>query len=137
MMPAQQFPKLGASACVWKDDQVLLVQRAKPPASLWALPGGHVELGETTLAAAQRELLEETGITAELTALAGFYEIIGETPIRHYVIACYCGLWVSGEARPASDALAVRWVGPAELAEIELAPKVGEAIARARTVLKL
>jgi 8-oxo-dGTP diphosphatase len=31
--------------------------------SLWGLPGGHVEEGEEPLAAAHRELLEETGLT--------------------------------------------------------------------------
>ncbi|KAL7567474.1 hypothetical protein ACA910_009489 [Epithemia clementina (nom. ined.)] len=39
----------------------LLVQRGKAPnQGLWSLPGGKVEWGETTLAAAQRELAEET-----------------------------------------------------------------------------
>ncbi len=64
MPDLQQFPRLGASACVWKAGKVLLVQRAKAPVGLWSLPGGQVEWGETALAAAERELLEETGITA-------------------------------------------------------------------------
>src|SRR2546423_15711822 len=31
----------------------------------WGLPGGHVEHGEEPLAAAHRELLEETGLTVD------------------------------------------------------------------------
>ncbi len=137
MTPMQQFPRLGASACVWKDGKVLLIQRAKPPAGLWALPGGHVEFGETALAAASRELLEEAGVTADLTGFAGLYEIIREKPPLHYAIACYCGLWTAGEARPSGDALATRWAGPAELTQFDFAPRVGKAIARARTLLGL
>jgi 8-oxo-dGTP diphosphatase len=137
MTTAQQLPKLGASACVWKDGKVLLIQRARPSLGQWSLPGGHVEFGETALAAAQRELLEESGVHADLAEFVGLYEIIRANPAMHYAIACYCGLWTSGEARASSDALAVRWVAPAELYHFDFAPNVREAIARARALLKL
>ena len=137
MPVSQQFPRLGASACVWKDGKVLLIERAKPPAGLWSLPGGHVEFGETALAAARRELLEETGISADLTEFAGLYEIIREKPSLHYAIACYCGFWTSGEARASSDALASRWAYPSALDQIDFAPRIREAIARAQILLKL
>ena len=133
----QQFPRFGASACIWKNGKVLLIQRAKPPAGLWSLPGGHVEFGETALAAAQRELLEESGVTADLTEFVGLYEIIREKPLFHYAIACYCGFWRSGEARASNDALAVAWASPAALEGFDFAPNVREAIARAQALLKV
>ncbi len=135
MKQAQQFPKLGASACVWKDGKVLLIQRAKPPLGLWSLPGGHVEFGETAVAAAERELLEETGVTADLTAFVGLYEIIQKKPPFHYAIACYGGMWRSGAAHASSDALDARWVAPLELDSLDFAPNVREAIARAQALL--
>lgn len=134
MIPAQQLPRLGASACVWKDGKVLLIQRAKPPAGLWSLPGGHVETGETAIEAANRELLEETGVAANLTELIGVYEI---TRPNHYAITCYCGFWRSGQATAASDALAVKWVSPTELYHLEFVPNVLAAIGRAQVLLKL
>jgi 8-oxo-dGTP diphosphatase len=137
MTSTQQIPRLGASACVWKDGKVLLIQRAKPPLGLWSLPGGHVEFGETALAAAERELLEESGVTADLTEFVGLYEIIMEKPLFHYAIACYGGVWRSGEAHAASDVLEARWIAPAELDSLDFAPNVREAIARARTLLGL
>ena len=137
MTAAQQFPRLGASACVWKDGKVLLIQRAKPPAGLWSLPGGHVEFGETALAAAQRELLEESGITADLTEFAGLYEIIREKPPSTMPLPVIAGSGRSGEARASSDALAAAWVSPAELHDFDFAPNVRDAIARAQVLLKL
>ena len=137
MTDPQQFPRLGASACVWKDGKVLLIQRAKPPLGLWSLPGGHVEFGETALAAAARELLEESGVTADLTAFVGLYEIIREKPAFHYAIACYGGIWKSGAALASSDALDARWLAPSELDSLDFAPNVREAIARAKTLLGL
>ena len=137
MIAAQQLPRLGASACVWKDGKVLLIQRARPSLGQWSLPGGHVEFGETALAAAQRELLEESGVHADLAEFVGLYEIIRANPAMHYAIACYCGLWTSGEAKASSDALTVRWVAPAEHYHLDFAPNVREAITRARELLKL
>ncbi len=142
MSVPQQFPRLGASACVFRDGRVLIVQRAKPPAErLWSLPGGHVEPGETALAAARRELGEETGIAADLDHLVGLFDIVRRDEAGavtlHYAIACYAGHWRSGEAAAAGDALAVRWVGLAELSGLALAPHVKDAIGRARTLLNL
>lgn len=44
----------------------LLIERGNPPnKGVWCVPGGKIELGETTLQAAQRELQEEVQFTKE------------------------------------------------------------------------
>lgn len=49
-----------------KSGRVLLVKRGgQPGLGLWALPGGHLDLHETLRQAAVRELVEETGVSAE------------------------------------------------------------------------
>ncbi|MFO1122704.1 MAG: NUDIX domain-containing protein [Hyphomicrobiales bacterium] len=141
MHDPRQFPRLGASACVWRDGRVLLIERAKPPLGIWSLPGGHVEPGETAAEAARRELAEETGIVAQLETFVGFYEVIrrdaaGSVSL-HYAIACYAGLAQSGEARAGSDAAACRWVLPGDVGPLLLALNVRDAIERARAILNL
>lgn len=57
-------PRVGVGAVVLREGRVLLVRRGVAPAlGLWAIPGGALELGETLREAAEREILEETGIT--------------------------------------------------------------------------
>lgn len=130
------MPRLGASASIWRAGKVLLVKRAKPP-HVWAFPGGHVEFGETAEATALRELHEETGVTARLEQLVGLYDIIRREPPLHYVIACYAGHWLSGEAIAASDASEVRWLLPGELDSLDLAPNIKAAALRAAQVLSI
>lgn len=130
------WPKVGASIAVYRDGEVLIVERAKPPlAGVWSLPGGHVEPGEAAADAAVRELLEETGVTAEVLGVAGTREIIRKTAEghveAHYVIIAHAGIWRSGEPVAASDVSAARFVDPAELSHYRMTEGAGEIILKA------
>jgi ADP-ribose pyrophosphatase YjhB (NUDIX family) len=56
------------------DGEILLIQRADN--AHWALPGGHVEPGESVAQAAAREVLEETGCEIEVGRLIGVYSFV-------------------------------------------------------------
>ncbi len=125
-----------ASACVWREGKVLLVQRGQPPgAGFWSLPGGKLEPGEEPIVAAVRELREETGLSADLSILVGVYPI--RMADRGFDIHCFAGFAHDGEAKAASDARAIKWVTPAEAVTLELAPNIGAAITRAFNLLRL
>lgn len=108
-------PKLGAIAVVIHDGRALLVQRRNPPgAGLWGFPGGHVEPGETALKAAARELLEETGVTAEPQRYIDNFDVIvrndrGELT-HHFLLAATLCRYISGTPQAADDAMAAEWV---------------------------
>lgn len=111
----QSWPKAAASAVVFRDDCVLLVQRGKPPVSgVWSLPGGHIEPGETAREAAQREIKEETGVTMELVGLADVHDAIirdaSGALLAHYLLAVFYGRWLAGEPVAASDCRDARFV---------------------------
>jgi 8-oxo-dGTP diphosphatase len=56
-------PLVGVGVFVLDGDRILLgKRRGSHGAGTWALPGGHLEWGETVEACARREVLEETGL---------------------------------------------------------------------------
>lgn len=61
--------------------QLLLIERGRPPyRGGWALPGGFCDMREPLHAAAKRELLEETGITARYYGQIATYSAVARDP---------------------------------------------------------
>ncbi len=114
------LPRIGVGAVVIKDDKVLLVKRGIPPSKgLWAIPGGNMKLGETLKETAEREILEETGISIEAgdpIYAFDFMERDDEGSIRyHYVVVDLLAEYKEGEPHGADDALEARWLSWDEL----------------------
>jgi len=118
-------PIVGVGAVVMKDGKVLLVKRGiDPNKGLWAIPGGSLKLGETLQEGAEREIMEETGITIKAKDPVysfDFFERDGDGRIRfHYVIVDMIADYVGGEAQGADDALEARWVSQGELKDMDV-----------------
>ena len=89
MYPETPIPAVGAF--ILKDGKLLLVKRAyEPGAGKWTVPGGAIELGEKTVEALHREILEEVGIRLKNVKLLDIYDAIfrdeGDRIRYHYVI---------------------------------------------------
>jgi 8-oxo-dGTP diphosphatase len=86
-----------------ENEQVLLAQRKKEPfIGYWIAPGGKIEPGESPYQCAVRELLEETGLSAQNPRLRG---IVTETSARPdwqwmifiYVVTSFSGTLISDQ----------------------------------------
>ena len=120
-------PQVAVGAIVFKDDKVLLVLRANPPAKeQWAIPGGRVELGETLQKAAEREIKEETGIIIRAGEPVLTFDVIDRDDAErvrfHYVIVDLAADYISGEPQPGDDALDARWISPEKLNTLPVSP---------------
>ncbi len=116
--------RVGVGAIVMKDNKVLLVKRKNPPnQGLWAIPGGKVELGETLQQTAEREILEETGITIRAKEPIYIFDFIehDENQILrfHYVIVDLNADYLSGEIAISDESEDVRWVSQDEFKQLE------------------
>ncbi len=113
-------PQVAVGAVVFRENKVLLVQRKNAPAAgQWAIPGGRVKRGETLKAAAEREVLEETGVRIEAGKTVYVFEYINSF---HYIIIDLEAVYISGNPAAADDALDARWVSAGELAALDVTP---------------
>lgn len=103
--PVAMTPVPAVGVVCFRGDQVLLIQRGRPPRlGEWSLPGGRIEPGERAAAAALRELKEETGIAADIVGLVDVVDGLFPDQGRHYVLIDYVALWRSGEPVAGDDA---------------------------------
>ena len=119
----------GGSAVMMPVDEnqrLLLVRQYRLPAraSLWEFPAGRVDPGETLLAAARRELLEETGYRArKWKRLVSFYASPGYVSEKMTIFLA-TGL-TAGQARPMEDEkIQCRWITARELDALIRAGKI-------------
>jgi 8-oxo-dGTP diphosphatase len=102
-----------AGALLWRENSDLAIEVAlihRPRYEDWSLPKGKLEIGETALQCAYREVLEETGIRASFTRHLGAveYEESGQQKrVRYW--AAYCPLNQS-EFIPNEEVDQIKWL---------------------------
>lgn len=111
-------PKLVVGAIPAWEDKILLCKRAiEPRYGMWTLPGGFMENGESTGAAAIRETLEEANARVALDDLYSMYSLPYINQVHLYFRARLLDLDFS----PGIESLEVRLFSEADIPWKELA----------------
>ena len=140
-------PIVGVGGVVIEDKRVLLIRRGTEPLKgQWSIPGGTLELGETLVEGAARELKEETGLEVSVLEMIELFERINfgrgadqawktleerRRPRFHFVIVDYLCERVSGEVMAGSDVTDVEWANEDELEKFSLTPTATRVIRKA------
>jgi 8-oxo-dGTP diphosphatase len=119
-------PEVCVGAIAVSGDQLLLIRRGHGPAGgRWSIPGGRVEMGETTAEAVVRELAEETGLEALCDEFVDWVERIGDG--YHYVILDFRVTVLSADPpRAGDDAAEAMWVPLIHVASLPLVDGLAE-----------
>lgn len=124
-------PVAAASAACFRQGKLLLARRAHPP-MLWTLPGGRIETGERAETAALRELLEETGVEAEIAGFAGYRETILPGGGGHFIILAFAARWRKGGIALSPELSDARWIDPGAIGTFETTAGLAEIVEAAR-----
>jgi ADP-ribose pyrophosphatase YjhB (NUDIX family) len=114
-------PKVDVRAGVIQEGRILLVRERED--GRWSLPGGWADIDDAPSRAAEREVLEESGLTVQAIKLAALQDrnLHGHEPypFHAYKLFFLCKL-VGGEARPSDETSAAAFFAPDALPELSL-----------------
>jgi 8-oxo-dGTP diphosphatase len=115
-------PMVGVAAVVVRGADVLLIRRGREPMlGAWSLPGGVLEVGETTAEGVAREVWEETGLRVRpVEMIATLDRIVRDDAGRvrfHYVLVEWLCFVADGrtELVCGDDAIAAAWASCSEI----------------------
>lgn len=100
---------VAAIAALNPDGQLLMGKRADD--ERWCCPGGHLEPGENPLAAAHRELEEESGLTTDAMEPIGS-QAVKDGEVHVYAFRAQVDGEPSNEKDPDAEFTEFRWVEP-------------------------
>jgi len=126
---ARTLPFVVAGGILERDGKILLVKESQPGRAddgKWSQPCGHVDIGESPIEAAKREVLEETGMKFTPTHLLGVCSLVrkdiakgcGWTP--HALKFIFTGTFKKRPgAKLSGDIKETRWFTPAEIEKMD------------------
>jgi 8-oxo-dGTP diphosphatase len=108
--PCLAVPRVGVGVLVMRDGRILIGERlGAHGAGHWALPGGHLEHGETVEDCARRELDEETGLVGGVLTRGPWVSDVFEAEGMHYVTIFIVVRDPVGEVVRREPAKCARW----------------------------
>jgi len=109
-------PSVTVAAIVERDGRFLFVEEMQDGRRVLNQPAGHLDPGETLLAACAREVMEETAHRFEPAGLVGIYRWHYKPEDVTFLRFCFTGRILGSEDKPLDqEILALHWLTPAEL----------------------
>lgn len=118
--------KVSAGVRVVNEGKVLLVKRGHEPyKGKWHMPAGYVEIDEAPARAAEREALEETGLTVQANSLVDCY-LDTEDPRGNVIILLFDAQVVKGSLTASVETEEVGFFSAGQIASLPLAGRSAE-----------
>jgi 8-oxo-dGTP pyrophosphatase MutT (NUDIX family) len=128
---------VGCAAVIWEGQREKILLTRRSDNGQWCLPGGALEPGESASEAAEREVLEETGLRTRVSRLIGVYtspDWVIEYPDgnRHQLVAILLEMErIEGELQLSDETTDVGYFTPGQIEMMDLVPHQRSRIADA------
>lgn len=116
-MKEKKFPKVVVGVLIFNDERKIFLGRSKKWSDKWAVPGGHLEWGETFFECVKREVKEETNMEVKDVKFVGLQEnIFSEAYFKpkHMVFLDYSCNAVTYDIILNDEIQEYKWVKPKE-----------------------
>ena len=121
-MSTQQFPEPTVGLFIFNPKGEILLIKTHKWLGKYAVPGGHIELGETAEQAAKREAKEETGLDIYDLKFICWAEMIYDKLFfkkKHYVFIDYICKTKSTKVKLNDEAEDYLWIDPCEAVKLK------------------
>ena len=122
-----------ASAIIMNDERKILLQQRRDN-SLWALPGGTMEIGESIGETVVREVKEETGFDVQPEYIVGIYTnpkhvvAFSDGEVRQQFSICFACTIVGGRLQVSKESHEVKFFSPQEIEYLSMHPSIYQRI---------
>jgi len=120
---AESWFLVAAAGIVVRDGTVLCLRRSRKADHApgeWDLVSGRLEAGETVIAALAREIVEETGLEAEILGPLDTWHAYRGKERKEMIGVVHLCRWRAGEVRLSDEHEEFRWVPFAQLADFPI-----------------
>lgn len=124
-MPEQKYPEPTVGALIFNKEGKLLLVKSPKWFDKFIIPGGHVELGETTKDALKREIKEEVGLEIGEIEFLQYQDAIFAPEFakkKHFVFLEFSAKCIDDKVTVDNDEITdFRWVNPVDSLKMNLA----------------
>jgi 8-oxo-dGTP pyrophosphatase MutT (NUDIX family) len=131
-MEEKQHPEATASILILNEEGKVFLMLSPKWKNMYGLPGGHIELGETSEEAARREIMEETGLKVKDIKFLKLQEVIFPKEFykkKHFISLEYIAKVASSDIKLDNrEGIEYVWVTPDEALKLNLNPYTRDTI---------